>query len=196
MAATIIKELRLKSRRVVLFTDSTTYLRWFNTESCRFASYVANRVGDILDTFDSTQWRYLPTLQNPADDFSRGVPAAELNTSHCFFTGPAFLLDAQDLWPAFPDLQSPLDSAPDPVVKQLSTVFAGATREAGVDALVASLIPWSKVERIMVLILRWPAKFREIKRRGVEKEAPVSHFRVTKFTVRKGVTNAKNLEMD
>ena len=54
-----------------------------------------------------------------------------------------------------------------------STVFAGATREAtcGVNALLASLIPWSKLKRILVLILRWPAKFREKKCCGVEKEA-------------------------
>jgi hypothetical protein len=57
-----------------------------------------SRVSDILDTFDSTHWLYVPTLQNPENDvISRGVPAAELNTSHRFFTGPAFLLNAPDL---------------------------------------------------------------------------------------------------
>ncbi len=96
MAATI-KELRLKILRVVLFTLSTN-LRWFNSESCRFTPYVANRVGEILDTFDATHWHYVPTLQNPAGDVSRGVPAAELDTSHRFFNGLVFLLDASGLW--------------------------------------------------------------------------------------------------
>jgi hypothetical protein len=56
-----------------------------------------SRVSDILDTFHSTHWLYVPTLQNPENDVSREVPAAELNTSHRFFTRPAFLLDAPDL---------------------------------------------------------------------------------------------------
>lgn len=37
---------------------------------------------------------------------------------------------------AFPDLQSPLGSAPDPEVRQISTVFAGAIRDTtcGIDS--------------------------------------------------------------
>lgn len=85
MATILLKELRIKIRRVVLFTDSTTNLRWFNSGSCRFTPYVANRVGEV--SFDATHWHYVPKLQNPADDLSRGVPASELTAGHRFFTG-------------------------------------------------------------------------------------------------------------
>ena len=48
-------------------------------------------------------------------------------------------MDEPELWQAFSDLQSPLDLAPDPYIKQMSTVFTWATRKAtfGVDALLA-----------------------------------------------------------
>jgi len=51
MAKTLLNELRIMIRQVILFTDSTTNLRWFNSESCRFTPYVANRVGEILESF-------------------------------------------------------------------------------------------------------------------------------------------------
>ena len=128
MAVTLKKELRIKVRRVVLFTDSTTKLRWFNSASCRFTPYVANRVGEVLESFDAKHWYYVPTLQNPADDLSRGILASELKAGHRFLTGPSFLLDPPALWPAFPDLQAPLGSASDPEVKEMSPAFAGATQ--------------------------------------------------------------------
>jgi hypothetical protein len=90
MAKTMLNELRIRIRQVILFTDSTTNSRWFNSESCRFTPYVANRVGEILESFGAPHWRYVPTLQNPADDVSRGVPAAELTAYQRFFTGPFY----------------------------------------------------------------------------------------------------------
>lgn len=48
LANVILQELDLKIRRVTLFTDSTTNLRWFNSATCKFTIYVDNRVGEIL----------------------------------------------------------------------------------------------------------------------------------------------------
>lgn len=54
MATTLLKELRIKIRRVVLLTDYTTNLRWFNSESSLFTPHVANKVGEILESFFTT----------------------------------------------------------------------------------------------------------------------------------------------
>jgi hypothetical protein len=203
MASVLLKELRIKIRRVVLFTDSTTNLRWFNSESCRFTPYVANRVGEVLESFDATHWHYVPTLQNPADDLSRGVPASELTADHRFFTGPEFLLDPPTMWLAFPDLQAPLGSAPDPEVKEAPPAFAGTTKVSacGIETLLSSLIPWSRVKRTVALVLRWPAKFKERKRRGEGKPEPeviavLSSPRTKKFTIKKYVAVAREVEME
>ena len=48
LANTIVAETRLKIRRVVMFTDSTTNLRWLNSDLCKFVVYVANQIGEIL----------------------------------------------------------------------------------------------------------------------------------------------------
>jgi len=143
MATIFFKELRIKIRRVVLFTDSTTNLRWFNSGSCRFTPYVANRVGVGLESFEATHWHYVPTLQNPADELSRGVPAAKLTAVHRFFHGPAFLLEPPAMWPAFPDLQAPLGSVLDPEVKEPPPTFTGTTRisACSIETLLSSLTP-------------------------------------------------------
>jgi hypothetical protein len=117
MAATIVKELRIKIRRVVLFTDSTTNLRWINSRECKFTPYVSSRVGEVMELFDATHWRYVPTLLNPADDISRGLPAEELTVSHRYFTGPAFVHQPMEEWPTLPDLNLPSDALPDSEVR-------------------------------------------------------------------------------
>ena len=202
MAKTLLNELRIRIRQVILFTDSTTNLRWFNSESCRFTPYVANRVGEILESFGAPHWRYVPTLENPADDVSRGIPAAELTADHRFFAGPSFLLDPHATWPAFPDLKAPLGSALDLEVKE-PIAFTGVTKmtECGLDKLLASLTPWSRVKRTVALILRWPARFRGRKQRKagiLKQEATASQPspRITKFVVKKKGAAPREFEIE
>jgi hypothetical protein len=54
------------------WSDSTTVLSWINSRTCRFNNYVGNRIGEILESSAATQWKYVPSLVNPADDASRG----------------------------------------------------------------------------------------------------------------------------
>ena len=115
LADTVKKELRLKIRNVTLFTDSTTNLRWLNASGTVFKAYVGNRIGTILGLFGAENWRYVPTLLNPADDISRGVPASELTASHRYFTGPAFLQQPVESWPSLPDVKLASDA---PVIRK------------------------------------------------------------------------------
>ena len=42
LAATVKNELRVKVDQLFFWTDSTTVLRWINSRSCRFHTFVAN----------------------------------------------------------------------------------------------------------------------------------------------------------
>ena len=66
-------ELQLPLERSVFWTDSTSVLKYIKNEDKRFQTFVANRVTTIRDHSDVSQWRYVPTSQNPADDASRGI---------------------------------------------------------------------------------------------------------------------------
>jgi hypothetical protein len=50
----------------MLWTDSITILKYLRNESRRFHVFVANRVTKIKDISTLSQWRYVPTSQNPA----------------------------------------------------------------------------------------------------------------------------------
>ena len=52
--------------------------------------FVANRVAEILDTTDVSQWRHVSGVINPADIGTRLISIEELRQSE-WFTGPAWL---------------------------------------------------------------------------------------------------------
>ncbi|KAK3710896.1 hypothetical protein QZH41_016322 [Actinostola sp. cb2023] len=55
------------------WTDSTCVLRYIENKDKRFQTFVANRVAAILDQSTETQWKYVETSLNPADEASRGM---------------------------------------------------------------------------------------------------------------------------
>ncbi|XP_057372209.1 uncharacterized protein LOC130693104 [Daphnia carinata] len=117
LASVIKSELRLKIDQTTFWSDSTTVLRWINSPHYRFHIYVGNRIGEVLELSESSQWRYVPTAQNPADDVSRGVTSSEFSIEHRFFTGPSFLYQSPQNWPAFPDVKQGTNEVEDPEVR-------------------------------------------------------------------------------
>ena len=106
---TVRKELRLPIRQSTFWSDSTTTLSWITSKRCKFHVYVANRVGEILETTEPSQWKYDPTALNPADDCTRGLDASKISTKHRYLAGPTFLLESEETWPNFPTEFPPID---------------------------------------------------------------------------------------
>ena len=71
-------ELTLPITESFFWTDSTCVLRYIENQEKRFQTFVANRVATIHDASSPSQWKYVNTQDNPADDTSRGVPADSL----------------------------------------------------------------------------------------------------------------------
>ncbi|XP_062592960.1 uncharacterized protein LOC134254474 [Saccostrea cucullata] len=83
----ILQELDFKLNRVTFFTDSKVVLGYINNETKRFYVYVRNRIDKIRHLTSPDQWNYIPTNLNPADDATRSIPAASLQTS-LWLNGP------------------------------------------------------------------------------------------------------------
>ena len=94
--------LALDIKDVVLWCDNTPVLGWLRRPPSTYKSFVQHRVGDILDLFDVTHFRYVPTDETPADLGTRGLSASELVQSKLWYNGPAFLLENERCWPQFP----------------------------------------------------------------------------------------------
>lgn len=61
--------------------------------------FVAFRIGEILESSEVNEWRYVPTTMNVADEATKWVDAPSLTATSRWFTGPGFLrLPAQE-WP-------------------------------------------------------------------------------------------------
>ena len=93
----------------IFWADSTTTLNWISSKRCKFHVYVANRVGEILETTEPSQWKYVPTALNPADDCTRGLDVSEISSQNPYLAGPAFLLESEETWPPFSIKLSSID---------------------------------------------------------------------------------------
>ena len=99
LARIIEKEHDYNFSSMHFWSDSTTVLHWIRGASTRHVSFIANRLSEILDTTESTQWHYCPTKLNPADDGTRGLPASSITLNSKWLNGPDFLQLGESEWP-------------------------------------------------------------------------------------------------
>ncbi|XP_025405027.1 uncharacterized protein LOC112679449 [Sipha flava] len=84
---------------LILWSDSSIVISWINTDK-PLKSYVSNRVAQILELSQPSQWRHVPTTSNPADVISRGCSAESLLSNELWWNGPKWLAHSEDLWPS------------------------------------------------------------------------------------------------
>jgi hypothetical protein len=99
MTDKIVKALQYDKLKVFMWTDSMTALWWIRGRTRNLKMFVANRVLEILKYTDPSDWRYLPTKQNPADLISRGCNLEDLCCSELWKNGPTFLQHDSANWP-------------------------------------------------------------------------------------------------
>ena len=68
-----------------------------HSSHCKQQVFVANRVAEILDTTNVSQWRLLSVVNNPADLGTRAINIEELRSE--LLIGPAWLKQPQSEWP-------------------------------------------------------------------------------------------------
>ena len=59
-------------------------IQWINKDPREYKIFVANRLTEIKENSKSSEWRWFPTKNNPADDGTRYVPDALNNDSRRF----------------------------------------------------------------------------------------------------------------
>ncbi|XP_038062620.1 uncharacterized protein LOC119733113 [Patiria miniata] len=73
----IRRELLLPLQESVFWSDSMIVLHYLRNEDKRYQTFVTNRISRILELSKASQWRYVDSMSNPADDVSRGLTAID-----------------------------------------------------------------------------------------------------------------------
>lgn len=85
---------------VHMWTDSMITLHWIRGDAARWKEFVKNRVAEIQQNTDATQWRHCPGKSNPADLMTRGMSAASLKSSDMWWHGPSWIREDEGVWPS------------------------------------------------------------------------------------------------
>ena len=74
----IRRKLYIEWKNETFWTDSKVVLGYINNNTKKFKIFVANRIQQIHEGSNVSQWRYVPSKMNPADDASRRLDANPL----------------------------------------------------------------------------------------------------------------------
>ncbi|XP_053398928.1 uncharacterized protein LOC128556932 [Mercenaria mercenaria] len=150
------QELDLESVKHFYWTDSRVVLGYIANESKRFHVFVANRIQQIRDHSEVSQWKYVESAQNPADIASRGVNPEELTSNSPWFVGPDFLWSG-----TLPNAEIEAEvHAADPEVKCVKTLATGV-KEIQYPCMIDRLSyfsDWHRAKRAFALCLRFRDK--------------------------------------
>ncbi|XP_048270106.1 uncharacterized protein LOC125386964 [Bombus terrestris] len=101
LATTVLQALPSNISRTVYWTDSTIVLHWINTSPHTLKTFVAKRVTEIQQKTHTSDWRYIPTTDNPADLISRGQSPQDFLRSTIWQHGPEWLQQPEKYWPSW-----------------------------------------------------------------------------------------------
>lgn len=91
--------LNLPIKETHCWSDSTVVLSWISSQSSRWKTFVAHRIGEIHELTSISQWRHVGSKDNPADIVSRGCCPTQINNLKLWWRGPSWLSLNYTEWP-------------------------------------------------------------------------------------------------
>ncbi len=150
-------ELQLDLETSIFWTDSESVLKYISNEHSRFHTFVANRVSFIRETTEPTQWKFVDTKLNPADEASRGQRSKRFLQNTRWIHGPDFLWKTNLDWPPI-HIKAHSISEDDPEVKRssnMNVIIQGGTKPT--DKLMSYFSSWTKLK----VSVAWYLKLKE-----------------------------------
>ncbi|XP_055614748.1 uncharacterized protein LOC129761071 [Toxorhynchites rutilus septentrionalis] len=86
------------------WTDARDVLCWLKSDHRRYSPFVAFRVSELLESTEFSEWRWVPTRLNVADEATKWKRVPNLDFDSRWFKAPDFLWQSEDRWPEFPSL--------------------------------------------------------------------------------------------
>ncbi|XP_017470509.1 PREDICTED: uncharacterized protein LOC108362157 [Rhagoletis zephyria] len=99
LMTSIVNSHSIRIRRTIFWSDSKTVILWIRSTERRYKQFVAHRIAEILTNTEPSQWRWLPTSFNVADDATRIATPPKFELLTRWTLGPNFLRQREELWP-------------------------------------------------------------------------------------------------
>ncbi|XP_076660987.1 uncharacterized protein LOC143364626 [Halictus rubicundus] len=158
LAKTISEEHDFDISRRVLWSDSRTALLWIRDNPRSLQTFVAHRVTEINDMTNLTDWKWLPSDINPADDATMRAKKG-LDESHRWFRGPDFLRLHESEWPEQVPLATKESSGMASAEKKKAFIYAALVQGALFLPDSSRFSSWkrllSSTARVFVAAERW-----------------------------------------
>ncbi|XP_058817853.1 uncharacterized protein LOC131681159 [Topomyia yanbarensis] len=99
LAQTIAESHRININKRFFWTDARDVLCWLHSDHRQFSPFVGFRVGEILESTELYEWRWVPTKLNPADDGTKWQKTPDLSSDSRWLRGRGFIWEQQTAWP-------------------------------------------------------------------------------------------------
>ncbi|XP_076626466.1 uncharacterized protein LOC143344360 isoform X2 [Colletes latitarsis] len=165
LANTITEELDIEFHRRFLWSDSTTVLWWIKGEPRTRQVFVAHRLGEIGEITKSSEWRWVPSSQNPADIATRWNNGAFCDSTSWYF-GPEFLRKSERYWPVEKPLDEKQKATIDETEARKTFVYTTSSHEPAGFPLAINILGWQGllivVRRVQSAVNRWRGRPRNL----------------------------------
>lgn len=99
LASKYAPNLHLPIKKRFFWSDSMVVIAWISSQSSKWKTFVANRVGEIHERTSIHEWSHVGTHDNPADIVSRGCWPSQIKNLELWWNGPKWLSDNSSKWP-------------------------------------------------------------------------------------------------
>ena len=153
-------ELEHENIKDYYWTDSKVVLGFISNESRRFHTYVANRVQLIHEHTIPSQWHYVETALNTADEGSRGMSPKDFMEKSEWIGGPDFLKEPVESWLKEESYDDQVDSD-SPEVKNVKVNISTVKESSDVLKRLQRFSSWFKVKMAVALCLKYKRRLRD-----------------------------------
>ncbi|XP_062533692.1 uncharacterized protein LOC134202689, partial [Armigeres subalbatus] len=133
--------------RTVFWTDSRTALAWIRADPRSYRQFVSFRVGEILEHTMASEWRWVPSKANPADEATKWGSGPYFDPNSKWFQGPEFLKLPETDWPC---PKEPVTSTTEDI---RASILHHSTYEQVIDFHRFS--SWNRLHRATAYVLRF-----------------------------------------
>ncbi|XP_046562169.1 uncharacterized protein LOC124271147 [Haliotis rubra] len=148
-------ELEISVDQTYFWTDSMSVLRYIANDSKRFRTFVANRLSVIHEGSVPSQWKYVDTQNNPADEASQGLSIDAFLKDTRWISGPEFLWENEEMWPQQTHISTdiPMKDVELRKVAQVNQIdYRKPCKE--VDSLISRYSDWFALKKAIAWVLR------------------------------------------